>query len=193
MVLVLTSGPSVEPISLTEAKAFLRVDDTNEDTLISSLITASRIHVEVSLGQGLITQNWSYLIDAWPSERDIFLPIKPVQSISEIVTYDNSDVATIYAASNYTVDKVSDMPRVVLKHGAAAPVPIKHINGIEVKMVVGYGAAADTVPEPIRQALKLLVTHWFENREPVMFGNNALHVPNIVEGLLGPYTRARLA
>lgn len=192
MALVLTTGPSVEPITLSEAKAFLRVDTTTEDTLISSLITAARIHIEVSLGQGLITQNWSYLIDAWPEGRDLVLSMKPLQSVVEIVTYDSSDVATTYASSNYTVDTVSDMARIVLKDGVVAPSPTKHINGVEIKMVIGYGSTASDVPEPIRQALRLLVTHWFENREPVMFGKSAMQVPNTVEGLLSPYSRTRL-
>lgn len=193
MALVLTSGPSVEPITLDEAKSFLRVDGNDEDTLISSLITAARIHVEVSLSQGLITQSWSYLVDSWPATRELTLTMKPIQSIAEIVTYNQNDVATTYAADNYDVDILSDRARIFIKNASVPPAPGRYANGIEIKMVVGYGSLASDVPEPIRQALRLLVTHWFENREPVMFGQSALQVPNSIESLLSPYSQARLA
>jgi uncharacterized phage protein (predicted DNA packaging) len=35
-----------EPVTLDEAKLHLRVDDTSDDTLITTLITAAREHVE---------------------------------------------------------------------------------------------------------------------------------------------------
>ena len=65
MALVLTSGPGVEPITLAEAKAHLRIDGSVEDTLILSLVITSRLHIEAALGLALITQGWSYFIDAW--------------------------------------------------------------------------------------------------------------------------------
>ena len=66
MPLVLTSGPAVEPVTLAEAKAHLRVDGTAEDTLIASLIITSRLHLEAAPGLALITQSWSWFLDAWP-------------------------------------------------------------------------------------------------------------------------------
>jgi hypothetical protein len=51
MALVLTAGPAVEPVTLAEARAHLRVDGSAEDTLISSLIITSRLHVEAALGR----------------------------------------------------------------------------------------------------------------------------------------------
>lgn len=66
MSLVLTSGPALEPVTLAEAKAHLRVDHNHEDSLIQSLIITSRLHIEAALGLALITQSWAYFLDRWP-------------------------------------------------------------------------------------------------------------------------------
>ena len=50
MSLVMTSGPALEPVSLAEAKAHLRLDDVAEDALLQSLIVTSRLHIEAALG-----------------------------------------------------------------------------------------------------------------------------------------------
>jgi uncharacterized phiE125 gp8 family phage protein len=61
---ILLSGPSVEPITLADAKSHLRVDTSAEDTLIQSLIMASRLHIEAALDLALITQSWRFRLDS---------------------------------------------------------------------------------------------------------------------------------
>ena len=51
------AAPAVEPITLTEAKAYMKVDYTNDDTLIEDvLIPSARQMVEKMLNKALITQ-----------------------------------------------------------------------------------------------------------------------------------------
>ena len=66
------------------------------------------------------------------------------------------------------------------------------INGVKITFTAGYGDAAGDVPEPLRQALLLLVAHWYERREPVVLGETAIQVPETVQSLLLPYRRVRL-
>lgn len=66
MTLTRIAGPAVEPITLSEAKAHLRVTDTVEDALISNLIKAAREEVEQATGLALITQEWRLYLDSWP-------------------------------------------------------------------------------------------------------------------------------
>ncbi len=55
----------MEPVSLVEAKAFLRVDDTAEDGLIRSAdLRPARLHVEGVTGRALIAQSWRVVLDA---------------------------------------------------------------------------------------------------------------------------------
>ena len=54
-------------------------------------------------------------------------------------------------------------------------------QAIRVRFVAGY----DSVPEPLKQAIAMLVTHWYENREPV--GKAMDNIPMTVEALISPY------
>jgi uncharacterized phiE125 gp8 family phage protein len=76
--------------------------------------------------------------------------------------------------------------------GAAASVLPRALNAFEIAFSAGYGDGADNVPAPLRQAIMLLVAHWFERPEPVVLGATAQEVPATVAGLLLPYRRVRL-
>jgi uncharacterized phiE125 gp8 family phage protein len=192
MALVMTAGPATEPISLAETKAHLRIDGSDEDALLSSLIVAARAFVEKALARALITEIWSLYLDAWPRSGWIALPIAPVQSVTAVRVYDPEDVASVVETGSYSVDALSEPARLVLSSGAAQMLPPRRLNAYEVAFTAGYGDDASDVPEPIRQALKLLVAHWFEHREPVVLGELPQEVPATVAGLLLPYRRVLL-
>lgn len=191
MALVLTAAPAAEPISVASAKAHLRIDADDEDALIASLIAAARIFVERTLGLALITQGWSYFLDVWPRSTCVTLPISPVQAVGAVKLHDVAGGTTVLDAESYAVDVVSAPARLVLK-GAAPPVATRELNAFEIAFTAGYGDEAPDVPAPIRQALTLLVAHWFERREPVVLGVGAQEVPTTVAGLLLPHRRVRL-
>ncbi|HIE72284.1 MAG TPA: hypothetical protein EYP98_20125 [Planctomycetes bacterium] len=65
--------------------------------------------------------------------------------------------------------------------------PGRVANGIEIDFTAGYGTEASDVPEPIRQALLLLVSHWYERRDPIEVGAANTMVPVPVSQLLEPY------
>lgn len=188
---VLTAAPATEPISLADAKAHLRVDIGDEDTLIASLITAARMLVERTLGLALITQGWSHFLDAVPQRGCIALPLSPLQSVGAVRLHDSDGGASVVDPANYSVDALSDPGRIVLTSWVPS-VSLRAFNGFEVSFTAGYGDGASDVPEPIRQALLLLVAHWFERREPVALGPGPQEIPGIAAGLLQPYRRVRL-
>ena len=191
MALVLTTAPAAEPISLAEAKAHLRIDADDEDALIASLIAAARMFVERNLGVALITQDWSYFLDFWPRSTCVTLPVLPVQAVDAVTLHDAQGGASVLDAESYAVDVLSTPARLVLKSAAPAVVT-RELNAFEIAFAAGYGDEASDVPAPIRQALTLLVAHWFERREPVVLGASAQEVPATVAGLLLPYRRVRL-
>ena len=84
MALVPLAGPAREPVSLAEAKAYLRVTGTSEDLLIASLITAARVHLEVVLSCAFIRQTWSWFLDDWPRRLRLDLPLGPVTGITAL-------------------------------------------------------------------------------------------------------------
>ena len=191
MRLTLTNGPAAEPLSLDEAKLHLRVDGDDEDALISSLITTSRMHVETALGLVLITQNWRWQADCWPRNQIVELGLRPVQSVGDVSVRDAAGVATVLDPSTYVVDIAAGTARLSSREGCW-PTPGARLGGAQVDFTVGYGSAAADVPEAIRQALKLLVAHWYEVRAPVEVGTIAARIPDTVSELLMPFKVRRL-
>jgi uncharacterized phiE125 gp8 family phage protein len=55
---ILLTAPAVEPVSLDEARAFLRVEHSDDDEVIAALTAGARIHVEAATRRGLIMQSW---------------------------------------------------------------------------------------------------------------------------------------
>src|SRR5262245_26780663 len=111
MALVLTSAPALEPVTLAEAKAHLRVDGAAEDTLIASLLLTARLHVETTHGLALITQGWRLTLDRWPLTKDFALPLLPAQSIDEVRVLPATGAATVIAADDYVADTDGVPPR----------------------------------------------------------------------------------
>lgn len=191
MGLMQLSGPGAEPLSLDEVKAYLRIDGAAEDALLQSLLLTSRLHIEAALGLALMTQSWKFVIDAWPDKHVVELPISPVQHVSDVRVIGQDGLAQSVASSDYDIDVSCRPARLYTKRGGW-PKPGRQSAGIEIDFTAGFGATADAVPEPIRQALLLLVAHWYEHRDPIEIGTPSTAVPAAVSRLLNPYRAVRL-
>ncbi|MGE0699675.1 MAG: head-tail connector protein [Hyphomicrobiaceae bacterium] len=192
MSLVMTSGPALEPVSLVEAKAHLRVDHMAEDALIQSLIVTSRLHIEAALGLALITQGWSMFLDRWPRSGRLQLPLRPVAAIAQVRLWNEDGTSQLLSPDHFLLDGLGLPPRLVPLATAPTLAPGRAVNGVEIDFTAGFGAAPSDVPAPIRHALLLLIAHWHENREPVEIGGSASSIPTMVSELLAPYRRRRL-
>ena len=104
MPLTLTTPPATEPITLAEANLHLKVDTTDDDSLITRLIAAARARAEWHTGRAFITQTWTLHLDAWPACGIIELPLPPLQSVTSIVTTARDDSATTLDPSLTIVD-----------------------------------------------------------------------------------------
>ena len=69
MPLTLLTPPGAEPVSLGQAKAWLRVSHADEDELITDLLRASRERVEAFTGRALIQRQYRESLDDWPANR----------------------------------------------------------------------------------------------------------------------------
>ena len=184
------AGPAVEPISLAEMKAYLRLDGTDEDDLVSALIVAARVSVELRTRSCLISQNWRYALSAWPAERRVGLPLHPVIMV-DAVTVSTSEGEQATLASEL-IQLEADGDRSLLVISAAAPDPAGLPPRIEVDFTCGYGPDPESVPEPLRLAIRRLVAYWFEHRGDERRPGQA-SVPSDVVALTAPFTRPRLA
>jgi uncharacterized phiE125 gp8 family phage protein len=196
MALVPILGPNIEPVSVTELKAHLRIDSAAEDAMLASLITTARLQIEAALSLALITQNWSWTFDRWPRRAAVELPLSPVQSIlSFTVTQSVSPLSV--PPSAYILDGQGIAARLITKH--AWPQPDVAAMGIAITFAAGFGALPADVPAPIRQALLLLAAHWYGNRggDGACSGgtantSSASPLPALVSDLLAPYRRPGL-
>lgn len=165
--LKIATAPAEEPISLSEAKLHLRVDISDDDDLITSQIVTARRRAEKIAGRALVTQTWDYVLDAFPEGDTLEIPKPPLQSITSIKYYDEDGTEYTVDSGDYYVDTYGEPGRVVLKSSATWPsTTLREANGVIVRFVAGYGDAED-VPEEFKQAIYLLVGHFYENREAV--------------------------
>lgn len=193
--LVLITAPTAEPVTTAEAKAHLRVDISDDDTLIDRLITAARRRVEHDSLHALLTQTWELVLGGFPDADRIELPHPPLASITSVTYVDSAGASTAWASSNYAADTDSTPGRLVLGYGKSWPTfTPRPYSAVKVRYVAGWTAAA-SVPAELRQALLLLVAHWYEQREAVPTGNggvSAVPVPLAYDALISDYRhRAR--
>lgn len=185
MALVVQTPPAAEPVSTANMKTHLRVDHFDEDDFIGGLIKAARRHIESIQNRSLIDTTWDLYLDEWPSGDEIVLPRAPLSSVTSIVHIDDDDTETTFAASNYIVDTFSVPGRVVLKNGNQWPSgDLRSVNGIRFRFVAGYGTAASDVPEDSVHLIKLMVSHWYEHREPELVGTTTKQLPHALDALL---------
>jgi uncharacterized phiE125 gp8 family phage protein len=163
MSLLLTTPPAAEPVSLVEAKSHLRVTHPDDDTYISTLIISARRRVEARTGLRLITQAWSQFMDCWPVGGIVDLQLNPVSTISDVITYGDTDTPATIDPAHYFLDATSNPPRLVFRAGRFPANPGRRAKGIEVRLTAGFGAASQ-VPQELKQAILLIVADAFANR-----------------------------
>jgi uncharacterized phiE125 gp8 family phage protein len=164
MSLVQTAAPSVEPVTTTNQKDWMRVDGSDEDTIIGNLASASRAYVEMSTNRQMITATWVYKFDTFP-QGDLVLPISPLQSVTSITYVDTAGATQTWSSALYTVDTASDVGRVRPIYDEDYPSSRGYAQDVVVTFVAGYGDASSDVPDTALTAIKLLASNWFENRE----------------------------
>lgn len=163
-----------------------------EDDLLDALIAAAREHAETFTSRALLTQTWDIYLDDWPSGDYIELPYPPLQSVTSVTYTDSDGTTNTFAATSYSVDTDSEPGRVVLDYGESWPsVTLATKNPIKVRFVAGYGNERSDVPQPIKQALLMLIAHWFENREATVVSSRLTQagseLPFAFNALLWPY------
>lgn len=187
------SGPASEPVTTAEAKAHLRVDLDDDDALIDGLVAAARQYCEQAISRSFLETTWDLTLSAFPAwgvttERAasgrlvypatstplerltagrIDLPIADLRSVASITYLDAAGDTRTLDPSAYRV--VTGAPgRIVPAYGTAWPAHRIYDEAVTVRFVAGYGADAASVPDCVKHAIKLLVGHWYVNREAVV-------------------------
>lgn len=180
--------PAMLPITLEEAKLHLRVDTTEEDEYILSLIIGALNFVETQTGRQLITASFRYTTDVAPADAVINLPRVPLASV-ESVTYVNCDgTEEVISESDYRVAK-GDHPKVTIPSRRYCRAEyFKRDDQYRIEFTAGYGFAED-VPESLKIAMRLLIGEFYSNRE-ASTPANVRELPIGVDRILAQYQLA---
>ncbi|MDB5651438.1 MAG: hypothetical protein JWL62_2958 [Hyphomicrobiales bacterium] len=185
---ILMAGPVVEPMTLDEVRTWLKLDTHDEDDLVTSLVRAARSAVEQATRRALLAQSWRLRLDRWPCNGILAVPLSPVLSIDAVRVFDAGGVATSPDTAGFQLDQ-SHGTRLFID--TPPPSPGRLYGGIEIDFTAGFGTTASSVPEPLRQAMRLLVAFWFEHRGDALHDASVAHLPASVAALVVPFRSAR--
>ncbi len=189
MTLFRTVEPAIEPVTLAEAKAHLRLDGTADDDLLTGLVRAARQEVEQATGVALLGQNWRLALDCWPANGTALLKVHPLREVLSVTLYGSEGEASVLIPENYQVDALSRPARI---HFAAAPPALRAMNGIEIDFSAGFGEAGADVPDLLKRAILLLVAHWYEFRTGFGPADQPVSYPAGYDRLISGYRAGRL-
>lgn len=167
--LVLVTSASEEPVSLDEAKLWLKTDtdDTADDDLVTSLIATARAKYEEYTHRCLLKQTFDAIPEDVPC-GPVTLPRSPVVSVSSIKGFTDTDldntVGTAMSSSGYYVDTLNEPGRVVPVGDATWPVGTRRLNPIAIRFIAGYSSQTSGVPEQAKTEIKQLVARAYEHR-----------------------------
>lgn len=160
--LVEATAPTVEPVTVADAKSHCRIDLAEDDALLSSMITTARVYVERKTNRQLLEATYQLYTDAFPAAFE--LPRSPASSVTSITYVDTGGSTQTLAATEYTLDAYREpaviMPAYLKSWPSTQDVP----NAVCVTFKAGYGSTATTVPVALRQAVLMHVAHQYENR-----------------------------
>lgn len=183
--LTLISDATFEAVSVAEAKAQLSIasGDTYNDAMIGGLCVAARQYVEAHTGLAIPRQTWDLTLDRFPCDQVLYLPKAPTASITHVKYYDATGTQQTWSSANYVVTTGRSPALIRPALNQTWPPYQLQPESVSVRMVCGY-ATASAVPRTIKQAILLLVTHWFENRSQEVTGTITASLAHSLDALL---------
>lgn len=133
-----TVEPYTEPVSLAQAKRQLRVDTTDDDTLITSLIVAARQFVENACSVCLVASTYQQMNDGFPCVSLFQLNYPPLRSVTSIQYIDTAGTTQTLSTSKYTVDNGVLPGQVYLSYAQVWPATRCIPNSVLINFQAGY-------------------------------------------------------
>lgn len=183
-----TVEPATEAVTLEDAKQHLRVPGNHEDANIERIyIPAARRRIEAEIGRSLIRTTHRLSLEDFPAGScPILLPRSPVISVASIAYVDSAGDSQVLSSEDYVVDTDSEPGRILPAWGTSWPTTRGRTaaSTVAVTFDAGYGDHPSSVPAGLREAILLLVGHYYYHREEVLVGVNATILPRAVSDLV---------
>lgn len=201
--LTVVTPPASEPVTLSDAKLWMRVDDDEDDALIQRLLRDARRRVEEWARVACLPQTLRWAIDGPPVDglqveayrwwaqdgpdrrwgRIVELPRYPLISVTSITGYNDDGTSETMSPSAYWVDTNARPGKVGLKSSSVWPIMLRAIDGLVFVYQAGWPDAA-SVPEEIKEAILVTAADQYENREGGRRNGRDL-IPPDAQDLLG--------
>lgn len=165
-------------VSLTDLKDYLRITDNNDDKTLRIILAASTERLETYTQRSFQTATFKMTFDDFYSDV-IYLTHPPVVSITSVVYYNESNVATTLSSTYYRVSTARDA--VILNDGFTWPAVSRDHTGVEITYMAGYGTVQGSVPEAVKMALMVDCAGLYESR------GSGCEIKPMVKDLLSPY------
>lgn len=185
MSIVVVTPPASEPVSLAEAKLFLRVDHAHEDDLIASMIAAGRDAVEAGCGRALLLRRVREKLDLWRqgAAGGAWLRLAPVAGVVALRVLAPNGAQSVVEPGRYRLEFARERPRLVFEPGFAAT--LRSAGELELEYEAGMAAEPSALPSALRLATLQIVASLYEARL-------GAGVPEAARALLRPFATARL-
>lgn len=179
MGLVQVTPPTLEPLTLGQAKSQLRLYHDADDADVLEYIEAARAWWENWCRRAMMQQTWQLTMRGFPAAGEPFPLAKGAIISVDGITYRHATTGapTVLDPSKYVAD-------LTVPNGMVEPAPSEswpqaqdHPAGVTVPFTCGYGAAGADVPSNVRQVMRLLMAHQYAQREPVALGTIATELP----------------
>lgn len=158
---------AVQPVvTVEEIKKHLRLDSSDEDDTLRQYIETATAFVERDAEIALLTSTWKLTLDCFP-DWAIELRKPPIQSVSSVVYTDAAGDSQTLSSSLYRVDTVSRPGRITPEFGQLWPETYEGTNAVVITFVAG-ATDRTLIPPEAKQAIRMLVGHWYRNRETVV-------------------------
>ena len=165
-----TVAPSTEAVAIADVRRHVNLgaSNTDHDSVLTLLMARARIYCENFTNRQLVSATYALTIDGFPIGREkLYLPKSPIQSITSVAYLDSDGASQTLSSAAYRLTSNRDPGYLTLAYGYNWPTTRAVSDAVTITFVAGYGAIG-TVPEAIKQAIMLLIGHWFANR-----GDNA--------------------
>ena len=179
--------PKQPAITRNQAKAQLRItkDEITEDAFIDDLIPQATRIIEQMARRQFVTATYIKTLEGFEDDIDvkhpsdlhhrhhdhdqhhdtIILPHPPLKSVESITYIDNDGNEQNVDLNDVQVDTVSEPGKIAPAFGKSWPSARRQFNSVVITFKAGYGDDESFIPDEVKRAIKLLISHYFENRD----------------------------
>jgi uncharacterized phiE125 gp8 family phage protein len=171
-----TETATFEAVTVEQARNQCNVSHREDDQFLRAAILAAQSFIEKQLECVICLQTVQFRFDRFPSKATpLPLPLFPIQEV-ESVSYINPDsIATTLDLAKVVQPQSFGKYEIRLTDWEYWPQVRSTPNAVTVTTLAGW-QSPETIPAAIKQAILLLVGHWYLNRESVIVGQTSKEI-----------------